>query len=295
MNSDPVSKMLLASLGQTTKGRYLSPVWDFFKWADLENCKGQVFQLRKVLLYLSDLYESGAGIGQVHNFIYGLEIASAYYNSPYAWTEDLFIKRVKSRWSREAGQNKQARYFLSRREILKIINANPPPRQNARAWKAFWAVSWAFLLRRSEVIALLPGDIYRNPCFGIDRQDVFAVYIRNPKTAKGSYQNVYFPRACVPGPLLPILDKVASTKTGSLGFSSLDQTQVIPWLREVIPVKDSETLVHHSCRHGRACDLLHECGYSIGASSKNSKDIMTLGRWRSKGAALVYLHSKVNE
>lgn len=286
--------MLLASLGKTTKGRYLNPVFAYFTWCKLEQCCESVFSLSTVLEYLADLYDGGAAIGQCHNFIYGLEIVSAFYREPYAWTEDPFIKRVKSRWSRESGQRKVARYFLSRSEIHKIIKAEPPKGQNVEAWRTFWAVSWAFLLRRSEVLGLKPKDIYRNKCFGVHQEDVFAVYVRDPKTAKGSYQNVYFPRECVPSFLLPYLDKVAQ-ETRHSWTSQVNQQLVIPWLRSVIVTKNPESLVHHSCRHGRACDLLHNCGYAIGATSKKSKDIMTLGRWRSRGAALVYLHSKINE
>lgn len=287
--------MLLASLGKSTKGRYLNPVWTYLKWCQMENVGGNIFSLSNVLLYLPDLYDSGAGVGQCHNFIYGLEIVSAFFNKPYAWSEDMFIKRVKSRWAREAGQKKNSRYFLSRNELRTIIGSQPPRGQDPKIWKIFWAVSWAFLLRRSEVLGLQPGDIYRNKKFGIHHEDVFAVYVRNPKTAKGSYQNVYFPRVCIPSFLLPILDELVLNSSWTKLIAKLDQSLVIPWLRSVILVKDKTTLVHHSCRHGRACDLLHQCGYSIGSSTKQSKDSMTLGRWRSKGAALVYLHSKVNE
>lgn len=72
------------------------------------------------------------------------------------------------------------------------------------------------------------------------------------------------------------------------------QKKVIPWLRSIFPKVKPASLCHHSCRHGRATDLFHNCSYAIGGDSHGNKCLTTVGRWRSKAACMCYLHSKIN-
>lgn len=285
-----------AGLESSTINRYANHVQQFLKWCILEDIPSKdVLSVESILNYMSDIYSAGYGVGKASHLLYGLDWLSGVAKQYVVWSEHPYLRKARSRWSRGDKKAKCTRHYLSRQEMLFLLKQPVPKGQDPEAWYMFLCISWAFLLRRSEVVSMLPGDVI---LVTRDGARCYQVYVRNPKTAKGQQQTVYIPVDTVPKEMHKFLNWWARVGNKPSEWDTwdllVDQSKVIPWLRSCLPDVKPASLCHHSCRHGRATDLFHCCGFAIGGDSFSNKCLTTVGRWRSKAACMCYLHSKVN-
>lgn len=288
--------MMSSKLQPETINRYCNHVRQFMKWCSLEKVStNKVLTCETILFYMNDVYQAGFGVGKATHLLFGLDWLSGVVGQYTVWSEHPYLKKAKARWARGDKKSKKTRHYLSRSEMLYLLQQPPPDGEVIRAWRMFFCISWVFLLRRSEVVKMLPGDVTKRSRGG---KLCYEVYVRNPKTAKGQVQTVYIPVDTVPIPMREYLDWWASSGTCPDEWDPWDvlvtQKKVIPWLRSIFPKVKPASLCHHSCRHGRATDLFHNCSYAIGGDSHGNKCLTTVGRWRSKAACMCYLHSKIN-
>lgn len=255
----------------------------------------KMLTVTSIVNYLADIYVAGYGAGKAAHLCYGLDWLSGFVGQFQVWSTHPYIRLAKNRWARGDKKVKKTRHYLSRSEMSHLLSLRPPEGEQPDPWRMFLCLSWCFLLRRSEAVALLPGDVLSTTRAG---ERCYQVYIRNPKTAKGQSQTIYVPRETVPDGMLKYLDWFVSGANNPKDWDPWDrlvtQSLVIPWLRKSLPAVKAHSLCHHSMRHGRATDLFHECGFAIGGDCFQNRGLVTVGRWRSKAACHCYLHSKIN-
>lgn len=280
----------MAGLEPETQRRYLNSARGYLVWFIVEkgSLRPECLQVESILFWMLDVFEAGFGAGTVRHALAGLEVFSILLGVYSRWTKHPVISLALGRWDREGKKHKTNRHYISRQQAIFLLK-KPPPGVDTMCWQIFLAVSWIFALRHSEMRSAQPCDFQYIENYGKEGK-TFSCFVRNPKTAKGQNQTVYVPLSTIPKQLAKIL--VAFMRSNHRVHWEwnviVPRVLVNPALRAGLKLSPPEALVHHSLRHGRACDLYHNCGYKI------LGDLMQIGRWRSKGAVLCYVHAKVN-
>lgn len=282
--------LVLAGLERDTQTKYLNGARQYFQWYYVEYgelCE-HTFSIEPVVYYTLDMFEAGYGVGKVVNTLQGLEAITIMLGIFKRWTKDPVMSLVLGRWSRGDKKRKNNRHFISREQFLYLLD-HPPLGVDPECWKLFCSISWVFALRHSEMRAVQPKHLEYVPSYGKEGP-TFSCFVANPKTAKGQNQTVYMPLSTIPQDIIPLLHSFVDANHSIVwNWNSIIPKKLVnPCLRDALRLDNPECLVHHSFRHGRACDLFHVCGYKL------LSELMQAGRWRSKGAALVYIHAKVN-
>lgn len=280
--------MLLAGLEEATRTRYLSQAREYLCWYKEEKGKldSYLFSVESLLFYMSDLYEAGCSSDGVRKMLAGLEVISILFGVYVRHSKDPILSLALSRWDRAGKKRKVHRHYISRQQ-LQVIIQQPPVGVDKTCWEIFCCVSWVFLLRHSEMRAVQPKHLQFLPRYG-KQGPAFSCFVVNPKTAKGQNQTVYLPLDTVPSFAIKVIRAFIASESVWNWNSVVPRSVVNDSLRSSLVMVRPFSLCHHSFRHGRACDLYHECGYKI------LSDLMEKGRWRSKGAVQVYVHSKLN-
>ena len=235
----------------------------------------------------------------------------------YPKSKDTLVQYLLNKFRKDYKERALPRAHLALTQVQRIIS-RPPPRVASSFWSSYFWIAWAFGIRHMELRMTLPHHIekyVKRPRKVKKRSDgrapvkkrqhkkkgiFYRLRIVCPKVGKKGVQHVTVPLSTLTTPCICAIDSFRLTKWPKPAIVSfkkmpedypefwhktLPRSAVIPRLRKALDMTDERTdVVFHSMRHGRASQLFDFYDWSLNRLRK-------FGRWMSKGAARIYLHS----
>jgi len=281
---DRYIKEWIPHLAPTTASEYCSALRGFFKWC-LENKSWPC--VNSVLRFL----EVKRALGYSDSGAYKLVCAlSGWYSSMDSDFDIANNHRVKQKlkilatvWQKH---NKVPRTPLLVEDINKIIKVHPPG-ANKQHWQGFIVLTWVFLLRHKEALAMMPEHLKHYK----DNQGnkIWHLTIPVGKTSKGEKdpQKSFFDEEDIPLQYIPFLLWFhKQPRDGSFKWIVSSSYHHLKCLRSAMRVskENEQEICFHGTRHGRATWLTSMAKYSL-------PDLMRVGRWDSTQSARGYVHA----
>lgn len=202
----------------------------------------------------------------------------------FRFGSDMNVKDSLKLWQQEYKRHiKVPRHAITLDEV-RTISRSPPANADPWHWKAYFGISWAFLLRHGEIDRLKPSDVRRRVVSkNGSRRIRWEIYIPDAKTQVTKGENQVAPQweEDLPKEVVAILESFVNLP--SFNKWLVPSSLVCKHLRAALKVEGDDRTVFHGLRHGRATFLRQDLGFSI-------QELKEAGRWKSDSSVAIYTH-----
>jgi len=192
----------------------------------------------------------------------------------------ILLSSQKKRWD-QTKKVSRTPFLVS--HILKITKTAPQGAKK-RHWIAYVCIAWIFLLRHGEISKLKPRDV--SCYFDKNNNKIWRCIVREAKTQSGrnEVQSSRFEEDDIPAIFLKHLTWF-SNKSDNFEWKTGSHPQHVAHIKNHLKLDCShdQDFAFHCTRHGRATYLSTIGRFDL-------RQLMAVGRWRTKTAAYLYIH-----